>query len=83
MKIMGKFCTGVHFMIADADFAREIKAADKGLNHFMFRQLIISSDVVDLVHVVRPPQNPFSQRKLKKMSKYELKEELKAHKEAF
>ena len=55
LKIMGKFCSGVHFMIADPEFAREIRASDKGQNQFLFRQLIISSDVVDLVHIKRPP----------------------------
>jgi hypothetical protein len=36
-KIMGRYCTGVHLMITCPDFAREIKAIDKGLGHLLFR----------------------------------------------
>jgi hypothetical protein len=34
---MGRYCTGVHLMITCPDFAREIKAIDKGLGHLLFR----------------------------------------------
>jgi hypothetical protein len=48
-KIMGKFCTGVHFMIACPDFAREIRAVDKGQNHFLFKTVVVSAELVELV----------------------------------
>ena len=75
LKIMGKFCTGVHFMMVCPDFVREVKAADKGLNHMFFKKVQVSSDQVDLVRVKRPPSNPFKKKPSRKSKEQILEEQ--------
>jgi hypothetical protein len=58
LKILGKHCTSVHFMIIDPDFMKDISEFDKSQNLFKKRKLTVGPDFADLVRLSRPPQHP-------------------------
>ena len=78
LKILGKHCTAVHFMVVDEEFLREIKLFDRLQNQFKTRKLTVGPDFADLVRLERPPPAPHKTRKRTKISK----DEREAQKEA-
>lgn len=82
IKILGRFCTGAHFLVVDPGFSKDIKSYDKQQTQFKIRKLTIGPDFADLIRLERPPPHPCKKNtKRLKMSKEEM-EAAKAKEEA-
>ena len=72
LKILGRFCTGCHFLVVDPGFVKDIKQFDKQQTQFKIRKLTIGPDFADLIRLEKPPPHPCKNNsKRLKMSKEE------------